>query len=317
MNRLERKCLVASSGLHAFLALLVVFGTAFFTAKKPEKIPPMLNVVPSILIDEALAGGGGNPRLPRTDEKIKGDTLRPTSSPPEPMPEPPKTRRQETRTEVPPPAPEPPKVTPKVTKQPVKPKVDEPTKPRIDISQLKPIRQPDTSKQKEKEKEEAEARARERAREFVREAAQAAARERARKAAAISSQLQKEINSAASRLKSGFTSGTQVDVGGPGGAAFANYKSFVQMAYENAWVITPELTDEDFIALIKVTVARDGRILASRIVKPSGSATMDRTVQKAMDRVRADGLPPFPQGAPDSERTFTIEFNLKAKSRIG
>jgi len=89
------------------------------------------------------------------------------------------------------------------------------------------------------------------------------------------------------------------------------------MAYENAWVITPELTDDSFVALIRVTIARSGRIVASRIIRPSGSSTMDRTVQRAMDRVRADGLPPFPSGATDSERSFSIEFNLKSKNRTG
>ena len=44
---------------------------------------------------------------------------------------------------------------------------------------------------------------------------------------------------------------------------------------------------------------------------------MDKSVQNALDRVKRSGLPPFPQGARDDERTFTIEFNLQAKRQIG
>lgn len=329
LGRLEKKCLVASACLHGFLVLLVLFGSAFFKARKQDPPLQLLNVVPGSLVDEALSGGGGNPKLPRTDEKIKGDTLKPVAAPPAPEPAPPKpVTKPEPKTEPKPePAPrqEPPKPQTKATepkaaktppKETAKPKPEEPPKPRIDLSELKPIKSADTEREREKEarraREEAEAR---QAREAA--AARAAARERARQAAALSDKLSRDLSSAISGLRQGFNSGTKVDVGGPGGAAFANYKLFVQMAYENAWVITPELTDQDFVALITVTIARDGRVIASRITRPSGSATMDRTVQRAMDRVRADGLPPFPEGATDAQRTFTIEFNLKAKSRLG
>ena len=38
-------------------------------------------------------------------------------------------------------------------------------------------------------------------------------------------------------------------------------------------------------------------------------------VQRAMDAVKK--LPPFPESIKDSERSFTIEFNLKAKRLLG
>jgi len=331
MSRLEKKCLVASCCFHGFLVLLLMFGSAFFTARKVEPPLQMLNVIPGRLVDEALSGGGGNPNLPRTEDRIKGDTLNPVAAqavaPPEPVP--PKAPPQKSKPEPLPPEPvqpktvkptkavdeSPPKISKQSTKDTVKPKVEEAPKQRIDLSELRPISREDTEQDKRKAREAAEAReAKERAAQQA--AAQAAARERQRKAAAAFSDMAQQLGTSMSGLRQGFNNGTKVDVGGPGGAAFANYKQYVQMAYENAWVITPELTDQDFVAQIRVTISRVGRVVASRIIKPSGSSIMDRSVQKAMDRVRADGLPPFPEGATDAERSFTIEFNLKAK-RLG
>lgn len=346
MNRMEKKCLIASGVMHGSLLLLVVFGSAFFTVKNEPPVR-MLNVIPSRLIDEALAGGGGNPKLPRTDELIKGDTMQPSGAPaavaptaptapqppktsvepppPEPPPrsEPKTEARKETKTEpvkkveLPPKNPKTPKTS---LKEPVTPKVEDSPKPRVDLKELVPISRTDTAKRK-REQEEEDARQREQERVAAQRAAQRAAAAKAaqarRELAEAFSNIGSEVSRGQSNLKTGFKGGTAVDVGGPGGEAFGSYKMYVQMAYENAWIVVPELTDQDFIAVIKVTVARDGRITASRIFKPSGSATMDRTVRKAMDQVRNDGLPPFPEGAKDTERTFTIEFNLKAKSRLG
>src|SRR5262245_43671532 len=110
LSRLEKKCLVASSGFHLFLVLIVLFGSAFFTKRNTPPPMQMLNVVPSRLIDEALAGGGGNPNLARTDERINGETLTPVTARPAPTPEQPKA--QPPPKVEPPPQPEPPKSQP-------------------------------------------------------------------------------------------------------------------------------------------------------------------------------------------------------------
>ncbi len=323
MSRLEKKCLVASSCFHGSLVLLVLFGSAFFKAHRNEPPLKLMNVVPTTLIDEALSGGGGNPKLPQTDDRIKGDTLKPV---PPPAAEPPKQAKPEAKVDPVPPPPDPPKAKPTKTPdappkvvKPVKeppPKLDEPKKPSIDLAELRPVKSADTERERKKEKEEQEARERAAAQKAERQARERADRVR-RAAESLTSDLRREFSGSTSRLTAGFRDGTKVDVGGPGGAAFANYKQFVQMAYDNAWIVTPELTDQDFVAVVKVTVSRTGRIISSRIVSPSGSSLMDRGVQKALDAVRSEGLPPFPNGATDQERTFTIEFNLKSKSRLG
>jgi TonB family protein len=104
-------------------------------------------------------------------------------------------------------------------------------------------------------------------------------------------------------------------VGGPGGEAYANYASLVQAAYEDAWQIIQDLTDDDEIAVVRVTITRDGRVVGARITERSKSASMNRSVQRALDAVKK--LPPFPEFIKEPERSFTIEFNLKTKRLLG
>jgi TonB family protein len=311
MNRFQKKCLLASTGLHGFLVLLLLFGSAFFVSKEKPPSPP-INVVPTHLIEDALAGGGGNPNLARTEDRQKGETLLPQpaaapppSAPPQPKPPPPQPPKPETRKAEPkkPDAPTP--KTPKVTEA-VKPKPVEKTsdsKPRIDLNQdLKPIAR--TEKDRQKAKQEAEAR----------EAAREAARQNAA-ANAARQKLAQQIGKAADAMQRGFKGGTKVEVGGPGGEAYANYGSLVQAAYEDAWHVIQDLTDDDEIAVVRVTIARDGRVVGARFVDRSKSASMNKSVQRALDAVRR--LPPFPDFIKEAERSFTIEFNLKAKRLSG
>src|SRR5258705_9803097 len=115
MDRLQKKCLIASGVMHGFLLLVVIFGAAFFTQEK--KNPPVvsLTMIPARLIEGNLSGGGGDPKIAPSDAKIKGETLDPvppqpqvTKPPPKP-PEPPKPQvveapkpqPQPTKTEIP------------------------------------------------------------------------------------------------------------------------------------------------------------------------------------------------------------------------
>jgi TonB family protein len=312
MDRLQKKCLLGSTLLHGFLLLLLLFGSAFFVAKEKTLTLPRINVVPSKLVDDALAGGGGNPNLPRTDDQQKGQTLQPQPAPAPPvekvqpkpaLPEPVK----------PPPAP---KETPKpvVEKTPaikptdlkkLEPKPKETPKPSDDIlSQLKPIKP--TKTDREKARKEAEAQ------EAARQAAEAA-----RQARLARERFANALGKATAALQRGFQSGTKIEVGGPGGEAYANYAAFVQAIYDEAWKVQPDFADDDASVSVKVTIARDGRVLDSHIVRRSSLSLMDKSVQRALDDVKRKGLPPFPEGSHDTERTFEIEFNLKAKRLAG
>lgn len=289
MDRLQKKCLIASSGTHAVLVLVLVFGAAFFTPEEKPKPVEFLNVVPSRLIDGALSGGGGNPSIPRTEAKIKGDTLEPVPAQPKPVqpkPEPPKPVAKPQ-----PKPPEPKTVTPKtIPKDPPKTTA----KPKPEPIQLTPVNKSKTDR--EKARKEAEAKAK---------AAEKAAQDR----------LAKQISKVRDSLRQGFSSGTAVEVSGPGGEAYASYRSFVFAAYDNAWQVLPDIADDDSVAVARVVVHRTGRIISAQISQRSGLSGLDKSVQRALDSVKS--LPPFPDTTRDQERTFVIEFSLKAKRLVG
>jgi TonB family protein len=301
MTRFQKKCLLASTGTHLFLLLLLLFGSAFFVSRQKTEVAPPMRFFPTRLIDAALAGGGGNPKLAPSDEVQKGNlnaTAPPVPAPRPPVAAPPKPQQPT------PPAPKPP-VKPEEVKRPEKvepPKT--PPKRNIDLADLKPITR--TEKEKDKARQEAEE-----------QAARDRERQEVQRADRIRREVLQRLNRTAEELGRGLAPGTTVDIAGPGGEAFASYGALVQAAYAAAWRILPDLNDDDFATRVRVTISRDGRVLSSEILRRSGSALMDKSVQNALDKVKAEGLPRFPDFIKDSERTFNIEFNLKTRKLLG
>ena len=108
---------------------------------------------------------------------------------------------------------------------------------------------------------------------------------------------------------------TQIDIPGNTGAAFVNYAEYVRDKYEKAWIVSDTLTDEESTARVSISIARNGRVVASRIERRSGNPVLDRSVQQALDRVNF--IAPFPEGSADEQRTFFINFNLKSTRLSG
>ena len=316
MSRMQKKCLLASTVMHGSLVLLLVFGSAFLTSAPKKQEDRKLRVVPQNLVDDALAGGGGNPNIAITDDVQKGDTLTPQPAAPAPAPTPPTP--QPTPVQPPPPVPAPTPTKPVVKKADPKPaptkpepvKIAKPVKPEPKATEkapdLKDLLKPIVRTGDDKAKAKAEAEARE------------AARESARAESAYQSKLAKAIGGAASNLREGFASGTKVDVGGPGGAAYADYRMFVQAIYQETWerLLPQDILADDTTSLISVTISRSGRIINSRVVRRSSETAVDRIVQKTLNSVTTIGHP-FPSGAKDEERTFTIEFNFRKRRTTG
>ncbi len=340
MDRLQKKCLLSSAGFHGFLLLCLAFGSAFFVSKPKEMPQSRLQFVPTRIVENALSGGGGNPNIARTDDVQKGSPtapkqlMEPPAQAPKPSPTPPKPAPPEPDSEpvaeTKPAAkpPEPVKTPPKpVTKKPAptkpvetaKPKPTDkppekpaPVKPRIDLSDLKPVTRTTDDKRKAEAEEEAREQAREHARQVERQRQQRIA---------DGKRIAERFNRAASDVQQlGFEDGTKVVVGGPGGEAYASYGAIVQDAYQRAWKVQtrlfPELNDEDFTGEVRVVIARDGRVVDSRIVRRSTSAAMNRCLQRTLDSVRQISQP-FPAYITESERPFNIEFNLKTNRTTG
>jgi TonB family protein len=97
---------------------------------------------------------------------------------------------------------------------------------------------------------------------------------------------------------------------GNSSVAYANYATVVKSVYEQAWILPNDATD-NANTKVSVTIASDGTVITARIVTPSGDAGLDASVQRTLDRVKF--IAPFPEGATEKERTYTINFNPQVK----
>ena len=298
MSRLQKKCLVATVGFHLLLVLVLVFGSAFFVRHAKPDETQVLSVIPANLIDAAFNSGVKSAPTPAPAPPTPPQPVQqpPTPQPPQPKPEP--VKQPEPEPVKPAPSlmqrvekiftPEPKKLTPDDLK-PLEPAKSEPKK--IEVS-LKPVIHnvpkvsPDTS-----------------AAEAAREAAKEAKRRR------------DAIIKATQAIKENASSATTVEMPGTGSVSYANYASVVKSIYEQAWTPPDDTASDDAITKVSVTISRDGAVITSRILNPSGDTRVDGSVQRTLDRVNF--VAPFPDGAKEKERTFIINFNLKAKRMLG
>ena len=287
MNRLQKKCFIASAGLHLLLVLILVVGPAFLSSKNKTDEMPTIDFVPSKLIDAAFSGGG-NP-----------NTRPPPPAPPAPVvPQPREVAPPEQKPE---PKPEPVK--------PVKPAVEslearkEPARPKPEITTTAVSRNADSQK-KAKQSSETDSHAK----------AEADARQK-KKLAAL-------IGETANNLRSEVSSSTKIDTNpgpGGGGEAYAGYEMALQRIYkgryDEALGVAGDVGDAHASVRVSVTIKRDGTVLSSRIIGPSGISSLDRLVKGVLDRVNL--VRPFPETSKDSQRTFDILFECKPKQSTG
>jgi TonB family protein len=291
MDRLEKKCFVASTGIHLLLLVILLVGPAFLTSKSKVDNSPILDVIPSKLIDAAFSGGGnpnGTPPPPAPPVPPQRNI-----TPPAPPPEPVKVRAPE-------PVPEPVKEVKPTQPDPnsLEPS-PEPTRKKPEVSIKPVIRRPDTAKTAKSS--------------TAKSAADAEARQLAdarRRAAAL-------IGQTAASLRDDIAPGTSLEPLGPGGGGevYASYDQVVRSIYWHAWRPPEETASDAAITRATVTIASDGTVLSARITQPSDDASVDRSVQQTLDRVTF--IRPFPEGAKDKQRTYKIKFDLKARRLTG
>lgn len=108
----------------------------------------------------------------------------------------------------------------------------------------------------------------------------------------------------------------QVDAGsGPNALAFLDYGQDMVRLYEQMWIVPPNLSEAHAVVSVTVTVARDGRVLTWRVNRPTGNAAVDKSVRETLEKVRQ--FEAFPASFRESQRTFNLDFNLKAKRSSG
>lgn len=354
-SRLQKKCFVASAAMHGLALVALVVGSAFVSHKPEKESVALMELIPLDqlkLVDEKVPIPEAPIAKGTPDAKEEATKMElPQPKPPEPVPEPPKKqpevepeKKVEPKPE--PPKPEPAKPKPVTTKKapdlpPVKenkvaatenqlqrapdttkkPDVKKPKHEikvsfdKVDDSKLKKER--DTAAQKEKERKdrlEQEKREREeriaRQAEIDRQIADANAKAREQQQARA-----RAVRGAIDGVEGGLSSGTSIEMpSGPTGFVYANYGQYIQSVFMRAWTAPEEATSAT-TCRVEIKVARDGKVISARIIDRASDPVVDRSVQRALDRVKQ--LPPFPEGAKDTERTFKINFNLKPRRQIG
>ncbi len=283
MTRLQKKCLIAAAGTH-LLAVVAVLCSGFITSKPKPDDSQVLDVIPATLIDAAFNSGVKNAQPPPPAPMVK---------PPEPQPQP---------------TPEPPKPEVKPVEPVTPPEKNQP-------EDLKPAEKPETEKPKPKEhviKPDLTPVVRKKT---VEDKSAAETERAAKEAKRVRDARLKAIRDAARAIEKNASSSTTVDMPGDSTVAYANYASIVKSVYTQAWIPPTDTASDDANVKVSVTIANDGRVINAHIVGWSDDASVDRSVQNTLDRVRE--IAPFPDGSTDKERTYIINFNLKAKRMLG
>jgi TonB family protein len=276
MNRLQKKCLIATAGFHLLLLVILLVGPAFFAPSPKPDDTQVLDVIPASVLDEAINSGARSAQPPPAPAPIVAPQPQPTPPAPKPIVQPPPTPQPTLLTEL-----------KKVfTPEPPKPELV-PTE--IQPHKIQPVLTPvvRTSSQNyvtPKLKDDSQAK------------------------------LRAEALKAARALEKNLTQATVIDAPGDSSTAVANYASVVKSIYEQAWMPPDDAQNDDANTKVSVTISSDGTVITAHIITPSGDSGVDETVQRTLERVQF--IAPFPAGSTDKERTYIINFNLKAKRML-
>lgn len=284
MNRLKKKCVIGTVGIHLLLLTILLVGPAFFNQQPKTDNNQILDVIPANLVDAAVNSGvqGAKPPPPT-----------PATQPPtQQLFGPPKAIQPPAPAPAPTPAPVPapslldrmekyftpqkpvPTVTPDLTHM---EKADSRPKTHTDIKiDLHKVTRTEAQRNSSPTDNAREAR---------------------------------EINSTLRSLSHDLSSATKIDMPGNATAAYANYATVVKSVYERMLLtmLPSEISRNNENTRVTVTIANDGTVVSSHIISRSGDPVWDDVVQRTLDQVTF--VQAFPEGATEKERTYTINFN--------
>jgi hypothetical protein len=281
MNRLQKKCFIASAGTHLLLMLILFVGPAFLSAKntKSEDVQ-LLDFIPQRTVDALVAPNPGGAPMQRPQQQ-------------------PAAQRPPVQESKPPPAP--------ARKDPELAKVED--KKDTDSLEVKPQKRelPKVSTtlttrhspNKEKQTEKSDNKERERE-----------ATDNRRKTAAAFANATASLD----KPSSGIASVRVGDGNGQGtGVAYANFFQVVKTVYTRAWNV-PDGASDGAVISVSVTIARNGDVVSSRITRRSGDSIADGSVEILLDRVRH--VAPLPEDSKEDQRTVQIDFSVRAAKRL-
>jgi TonB family protein len=323
--------LLTSVGIHAAAVGLLVFAPALSSRTVQDTPSPILEIIPDNLrLTDGNTIGGGNPEAqpPKGGPQPPANPQPPAQEPPPPTP-PPKTPPPEpSKAQEPPPeAPKaellPPKTPPKKNlateiqrSTPNAQDVDPTLSTKKQKSSKSDFQLAEAPKKRSKKDIDAERKASEAAAaaEEAREARDHQARVAAAREAWNRAQQARAdaVRGVASNLGKNLSGSTSFEMPGPGGAAYAPYGSYLMAFYKLRWKKPTTLNVDHGEVEAEITVQRNGRVSAFRLVKPSGMRALDDSVRELLDRNR--DLRPLPEGTTDPERRITIRFDLSASA---
>ena len=273
MSRLLKKCFFLSVGLHVLLVAVLILGAAFLVTQ-PEKLPPVLSMIDPNVLDDLLSPSTPPQSKPNINQPsaTRHPEVTPPGPPVKPVIQPPKPRPNPPK-----PRPNPPKPRP-TNPNPTKPKPKNTAKKPSDIKVN--IGHPKNHSNKT----------------------------RPNPPRPVKPAINvKDVNSALKGLNN-LSAKIMVQVSGSNRAAFATYAQHVVAVYRRAWQpLIPKNLARARIAEVSVTISRDGRVITARIIRRTGDAALDKSVQRALDKVRSVGKS-FPSGSRDAKRTFILDF---------
>ena len=286
MNRLQKKCLIATAGFHLLLVLILVFGSAFFVHHEKPDETQMLDVISSTTIEAKLNSGVKAAQLPAPTPVVPPQ---PTPTPPQPQPV------------VTPPTPPAPTLVQRVEK------LFTPEPPKISPDDLTPK---ETSSKPQPHTVKVDLNQVTRTVPKVTTASDADEREAKRLAKARARALAEAMRA----IKENSSTATEINMPGNSSVSYANYGAAVVSAYHQAWIAPDNMASTAAVVRFSVTIARNGSVISSRIVTSSGDASVDNAVQRMLDRVSFIGE--FPDDSKDQQRTYNIDFNATRTSTL-
>lgn len=279
MNRLQKKCFLATASVHLLLLVILLVGPAFFRPRPKTDDTTILDVIPSNLIDAQFTSGVRNAQPPPPAPVVAQPPPQPQPVQPPPKPVEPTPSFVEKMERILKPEPDKPVVKPDLTPA-VKPPKTEPHK--IQVS-TKLVTRDAAQKMQTRDNSAARARA-----------------------------LQKALQN----LKKNFSSSTVVDMPGNSTAAYASYDSAVKSVYYQAWmqILLDTVAKNGENVIVRVSIANDGTVLSASITTPSGDPKVDESVRQTLERVKF--IAPFPEGVTQKERSYTINFNTTVANQM-
>lgn len=287
MSRQQKKCLIATAGLHLLLIVILVAGPGFLSRPPKPDDTPLLDVIPATAVEAALNSGVKSAQPPPPAPILPPPPL--ATPPPKPAPP------------VPVEATPAPSLVQKVERL-FQPEPPEPVLPTPGDTPRRTAHKPRHEHQIKVDLTTVQRTAAERS------AAAAPDNSRAEERATA-------IQNAVRNLQDHFTPSTRVEMPGSSSVSYASYAAIIKSIYTRDWEPPDNAANDQANLKVRITVASDGTVLSARVLEPSGDASVDASVQRTLDRVTF--IAPFPEGASEKQKTFIINFNLKAKRLLG